>query len=102
MSSSIKAEIERLRDEINRHNYLYHVAARPEISDLEFDRLLRRLTGLETKHPQDDSPDSPSHKVGGAPVDGSVSVTQRPPMLSSVNREEQQRSRPFGRTIRNL
>ena len=76
MSSKIQAQIERLRDEPIAHNYLYHVAARPEISDLDFDRLLKRLTELETQHPEYDSPDSPSHKssVGRPHRKGFVSV----------------------------
>ena len=102
MSSSIKAEIERLRDEINRHNYLYHVEARPEISDLDFDRLLKRLTELETQHPEYDSPDSPSHKVGGAPIEGFVSVTHRLPMLSIDNVYDEAGVREFGVRIRKL
>src|SRR5436190_17133292 len=85
MTKSIQAEIERLRDEINRHNYLYYIEARPEISDLEFDRLLKRLSELEDKHPEFDSPDSPTHKVGGAPVAGFATVTHRLPMLSIDN-----------------
>jgi DNA ligase (NAD+) len=102
MSSSIKAEIERLRDEINRHNYLYYIEARPEISDLDFDRLLKRLTELESKHSEYDSPDSPSHKVGGAPIDGFVSVTHRLPMLSIDNVYDEAGVREFGVRIRKL
>ena len=102
MSSSIKAEIERLRDEINRHNYLYYIEARPEISDLDFDRLLKRLTELETQHPQYDSPDSPSHKVGGAPVRGFAAVTHRLPMLSIDNVYDEAGIREFGVRIRKL
>ena len=102
MSNSIKAEIERLRDEINRHNYLYHVEARPEISDLDFDKLLKRLTELETQHPELDSPDSPSHKVGGAPIEGFVSVTHRLPMLSIDNVYDEAGVREFEVRIRKL
>ena len=102
MSSSIKAEIERLREEINRHNHLYYVEARPEISDLEFDRLLARLTELEKKHPEFDSPDSPSHKVGGAPIEGFTTVTHRLPMLSIDNVYDEAGVREFDARIRKL
>src|SRR5665213_2259948 len=102
MSRSIQAEIERLRDEINRHSYLYYIEARPEISDLDFDHLLQRLIELETQHPQFDSPDSPSHKVGGAPIEGFASVTHRLPMLSIDNVYDEAGIREFGVRIRKL
>src|SRR5580704_11749366 len=102
MTRSIQVEIERLRDELNRHNYLYHVEARPEISDLEFDRLLKRLTELEQQHPEYDSPDSPSHKVGGSPVEGFKTVTHRLPMLSIDNVYDEAGVREFDTRIRKL
>jgi DNA ligase (NAD+) len=102
MSSSIKAEIERLREEINRHNHLYYVEARPEISDLDFDRLLKRLEELERKYPEYDSPDSPTHKVGGAPVEGFETVTHRLPMLSIDNVYDEDGVREFDTRIRKL
>ncbi|MGE5193241.1 MAG: NAD-dependent DNA ligase LigA [Deltaproteobacteria bacterium] len=102
MTSSVKAEIERLREEVNRHNYRYYVEARPEISDLEFDRLLKRLEELERKHPDYDSPDSPTHKVGGAPVEGFATVTHRLPMLSIDNVYDEAGVREFDTRIRKL
>ena len=85
MTAKVQAEIERLRDELNRHNYLYYVEARPEISDLEFDKLLKKLEKLEAEHPEYDSPDSPSHKVGGEPISVFESVEHLEPMLSIDN-----------------
>lgn len=85
MADSVRSRIESLRAEIDRHNRLYYVDAKPEISDLEFDRLLRDLTALEAAHPEYDSPDSPTKKVGGAPIDGFVTVEHRMPMLSIEN-----------------
>ena len=102
MSSSTKAEIERLREEINGHNHLYYVEARPEISDLEFDRLLKRLEELEEKHPEYDSPDSPTHKVGGAPVEGFETLAHRLPMLSIDNVYDEAGVREFDTRIRKL
>ena len=102
MTSSVKAEIQRLRDEVNRHNYLYFVESRPEISDLEFDRLLKRLEELERRHPEYDSPDSPTHKVGGAPVEGFATVAHRLPMLSIDNVYDEAGVREFDTRIRKL
>jgi DNA ligase (NAD+) len=102
MTRKIQAEIERLRDELNRHNYLYYVEARPEISDLEFDRLLTQLVELETQHPEYDTPDSPSHKVGGAPVEGFATVAHRLPMLSIDNVYDEAGVREFDVRIRKL
>lgn len=85
MSERLKTEVERLRAEIWRHNRLYYVEAQPEISDLEFDHLVKCLQQLEHEHPELDSPDSPTHKVGGEPIDGFVQVEHRVPMLSIEN-----------------
>ena len=77
--------IQQLRAEIERHNRLYYVEARPEISDREYDALMTRLIALETEYPACASADSPSQKVGGQPVDGFVQVTHQIPMLSIDN-----------------
>lgn len=102
MTKSAKAEIERLRDEIERHNYLYYIEARPEISDLEFDKLLKKLEQLEQEHPEFDSPDSPTHKVGGAAIDGFETVVHRLPMLSIDNVYDESGVREFDTRIRKL
>lgn len=102
MTSKAKAEIEHLREEIGRHNHLYYVEARPEISDLEFDRLLKRLEQLEQEHPDLDSPDSPTHKVGGQPIDGFVTVPHRQPMLSIDNVYDEAGVREFDVRVRKL
>ena len=102
MSKSICAEIDRLRDVLNRHNYLYYVEARPEISDLDFDRLLKQLEELERQHPEFDSPDSPTHKVGGQPVDGFETVPHRLPMLSIDNVYDEAGVREFDGRVRKL
>ena len=71
-----------LRRQIDHHNYLYYVEAKPEVSDKEFDRLLRELEGLEAEHPELAAPDSPTRRVGGQPIEGFATVTHRVPMLS--------------------
>ncbi len=102
MSAAARQEIDRLRREIERHNRLYYVDARPEISDLEFDKLLKRLEQLERQHPEFDSPDSPSHKVGGEPIDGFRSVVHRLPMLSIDNVYDEGEVREFDGRVRKL
>ena len=66
----MKKRIEQLRKELHRHNFLYYVEARPEISDREYDTLLEELAELEAKHPEFADPDSPTLRVGGEPLDG--------------------------------
>lgn len=78
-------EIAQLRDELNRHNRLYYEEAAPEISDREYDRLMERLMELEAEHPELLTPDSPSRRVGGAPLAEFETVTHSVPMLSIDN-----------------
>ncbi len=75
----------RLRDEIRRHERLYYKEARPEISDREFDSLMKQLVDLEQAHPEVRTPDSPTQRVGGEPVQGFEPVEHDPPMLSLDN-----------------
>lgn len=95
-------EVQQLRREIERHNRLYYVEAKPEISDLEFDKLLKWLQQLEREHPELDSPDSPSHKVGGEPIEGFVTVEHRQPMLSIDNFYTEPELREFDERLRKL
>ncbi len=95
-------EVDHLRKEIERHNRLYYVEARPEIPDREFDRLLRRLQELEREHPELDTPDSPTHKVGGEPIEGFQTVVHRVPMLSIENAYSEEEIREFDGRVRKL
>ena len=84
--STVDAErIAFLRSELERHNRLYYQDAQPEISDREFDALMRELIELEGRHPELFSPDSPSQRVGGEPSEGFEQVAHEPPMLSLDN-----------------
>ena len=83
--ATTEKEIARIREEINRHNYLYYVRARPVISDFEFDKLLERLVVLEKEYPDLVTPDSPSQRVGGQITREFPSVRHREPMLSLSN-----------------
>jgi DNA ligase (NAD+) len=78
-------EVARLRREIERHNYRYHVLDDPEISDAEFDVLFRRLEELETAHPELRTADSPTQRVGAAPLAKFGTVRHRHQMLSLNN-----------------
>lgn len=80
-----KKLIQKLCEEIEFHNKKYYVDAAPQISDFEYDKLMRRLIELETEFPNLRTPDSPSQRVGGAPVKGFKPVTHRVPMLSLDN-----------------
>ena len=82
MSADIKQRIARLRAEIERHNHAYYVLDAPLIPDAEYDRLFRELQSLETQHPELATPDSPTRRVGGKPLDGFVPVRHAVPMLS--------------------
>jgi DNA ligase (NAD+) len=80
-----KKEIAHLRAELEKHNRLYY-AGTPEISDYDFDQMLRRLEELERAHPELDDENSPTRRVGGAPIVGDfVTVIHDPPMLSIEN-----------------
>ena len=81
----VKERIEALRATLERHNYLYYVENRPEISDFEFDRLLRELQDLEQAHPEWDDPNSPTHRVGSDLTSEFRTVKHRFPMLSLGN-----------------
>jgi len=74
--------IMQLRRELARHNELYYRQAQPEISDAEYDKLFRELETLEKKHPQFDDADSPTRRVGGAPLEAFTQVQHLVPMLS--------------------
>ena len=81
----LQAELENLRAQINAHNHAYHVLDAPSISDSEFDGLMQRLLAIEAAHPEWVSPDSPSQRVGSAPLPFFDSVRHAVPMLSLGN-----------------
>ncbi len=93
---------EKLRQEINEHNYRYHVLDDPQISDAEFDDLMRRLRQLEEKFPEIVTPDSPTQRVGGQVKAGFDTVVHRVLMLSLDNAENIADLRDFTRRAKNL
>lgn len=80
-----RQRIEKLRESIDHHNYRYYVLDSPEISDSEYDRLFRELVQLEVEYPQFVTPDSPSQRVGAAPLEAFGVVEHLEPMLSLGN-----------------
>src|ERR1700687_1342932 len=80
-----KRRIEELAETLLRHERLYYVENRPEITDAEFDRLMRELVALEAQHPELASADSPARRVGGEPAEGFATVEHSVPMLSLEN-----------------
>ena len=79
------SSIRELREQIRKHDNLYYVQAEPEISDLQYDRLLSELTDWEIRFPSLITPDSPTQKIGDRPVEGLAQVAHRIPMLSIEN-----------------
>lgn len=92
-----RAEI--LRAELERHSRLYYVEAQPEISDRDFDRMMRELQDLEAAHPELASPDSPTQRVGGEPLDGFKQVRHAVPMMSLDNTYSVEEMREFDARI---
>lgn len=94
---SLAKRAEELAQLIEHHNYLYYVAAKPEISDKEFDQLLAELNKIEEEHPELATPDSPTQRIGGQPIEGFVTVEHRAPMLSIDNTYSSDELREFDR-----
>ena len=80
-----RKRIEQLRRELEHHNRRYYIDAAPEISDRDYDRLLKELEDLETAYPDLVTPDSPTQRVGGAPLAAFQPVTHNVPMMSLAN-----------------
>lgn len=97
-----KREIEELREKIRYHDYKYYVENMPEISDQAYDALYRKLLELEKKYPQFVTPDSPTQRVGGKPLEGFPSVKHRIPMLSMDNAYSQEEIKDFDRRVKKL
>ncbi|MDF1526080.1 MAG: NAD-dependent DNA ligase LigA [bacterium] len=96
----IKAEAENLRNAISRHNRLYYVIDAPEVSDAEYDALLRRLVEIEETHPELRTPDSPTQKVGAAPSEQFAPVRHTLPMLSLGNAMDEEEAVQFDARVK--
>jgi DNA ligase (NAD+) len=100
MSEQIKERIDFLRNEINKHNYLYYVKAEPEISDYEFDQMLKELEELEKTHPEFFSPYSPAQRVGSDLSKELPPIKHKIPMLSLSNTYNSDELYDFDKRVR--
>jgi DNA ligase (NAD+) len=101
-AKTVEREIEELRDTLRRHEHLYYVLDQPEITDAEYDAMMRRLQQLEAEHPELVTADSPTQRVGGKPREGFVKVPHSSPMLSLDNALNEEELREFDRRVRDL
>jgi DNA ligase (NAD+) len=101
-AQTAKLRVEELRSQINYHDYLYHVLDRPEISDAEYDALMRELRDLEARHPELITPDSPTQRVSGQPIEAFGVVEHRVPLLSLGNAFSEDELRAWFKRITNL
>ncbi|MBN2717786.1 MAG: NAD-dependent DNA ligase LigA [Deltaproteobacteria bacterium] len=100
--AQIKEEMRQLEKELERHNRLYYQDASPEISDYEYDQMLKKLESLEKSHPNLASLTSPTLRVGGAPLDGFENVTHTHPMKSLSNTYSKAEVLEFGERVHKL
>lgn len=98
--SDAEKRVRALRSELSRHNHLYHVLDQPEISDEAYDALLAELKELEERHPELITSDSPTQRVGGAPVSGFASAVHARPMLSLDSSAKEEDLRAFDARLR--
>lgn len=98
----ISEEVKNLRDEINHHNILYYVRNMPEITDREYDEKMRRLQELEEKYPLLRTADSPTQRVGAAPLEAFQVVEHKIPLLSLANAFDAGEMRDFDVRLRKL
>jgi len=100
--SEAKKELEKLRKEINNHNYKYYVENNPVISDYAFDQLLKKLESIEKQYPDLITPDSPTQRVGGEPIDGFETVEHKIAMLSLDNTYTFDELREFDERVKKI
>src|SRR6202158_5555862 len=101
-AKAAERKIESLREKIRHHEYLYYVLDHPEISDAEYDAMMRELQALEAEHPELIRADSPTQRVGGKPREGFVKVPHSSPMLSLDNTYNENELRDWERRVHEL
>src|SRR5208283_5115159 len=99
---AILRKIEKLREELRRHEHLYYVLDAPEITDAQYDALMNELKWLETAHPELLTPDSPTQRVGGKPAEGFKKAQHSRPMLSLDNAFSAEELADWDRRVRGL
>ena len=100
LPQEVPARVQELREQLNYHNYRYYVLDDPVVSDAEFDRLLQELTRLEEQYPELLTPDSPTQRVGAAPLEKFESVRHRQPMISLENAFSEAEAREFDERLK--
>jgi DNA ligase (NAD+) len=100
--SAVRRRVDRLVEQLNRHNRLYYLEDRPEITDAEFDGLLRELQELEARYPELRRVDSPTQRVGAPPAEGFETRPHRSPMLSLDNAMDAAEMRAFDERVRRM
>jgi DNA ligase (NAD+) len=98
----VRDRIEGLREQIRYHNRRYHIEDAPEISDAEYDALYAELESMEAEHPELVTPDSPTQRVGGEPLEGFEEVRHTVPMLSLANARKTEDLREWDARVRRL
>src|SRR5580700_5858190 len=96
----VAARVSELKETLERYNYRYHALDDPEVPDAEYDRLMLELRALEAEHPELLTPDSPTQRVGAAPVAAFGAVKHRLAMLSLDNAFSEEEVRDFDRRVR--
>lgn len=100
MAQSVEGRLEKLRTEIRKHDYRYYVLSQPEIEDRQYDELFAELKRLEQEHPERVTPDSPTQRVSGQPLEGFATVRHAVPMLSVDNTYNADELKAFDERIR--
>ena len=98
----MRSRIEGLREQVRHHNRRYHIEDAPEISDAEYDALYAELESMEAEHPELVTPDSPTQRVGGEPLEGFEEVRHTVPMLSLANARKTEDLREWDARVRRL
>ncbi|HOP85720.1 MAG TPA: NAD-dependent DNA ligase LigA [Syntrophorhabdaceae bacterium] len=100
--TEVKEKIEKLRRDIEYHNYRYYVLDSPVISDSEYDSMMRELQGLEERYPEFLTPNSPTQRVGAKPLEEFATVTHTIPMLSLANAMSEEEVIEFDKRVKKL
>ncbi len=101
-TDDLRRKVEKLREEIEYHNYRYYILDEPEVSDAEYDRLMRELERLEEEHPELRSPYSPTQRVGAVPLEAFEIVRHSIPMLSLANAFSESEARDFDKRVKKI
>jgi DNA ligase (NAD+) len=100
VTEAIRKKVEKLREEIEYHNYRYYVLDQPEIPDDQYDRLMRELEKIEEEYPELRSPNSPTQRVGAPPLEEFEIVRHSIPMLSLANAFDESEARDFDKRVK--